>query len=455
MSSAARTSWRCAALCALALLGAFALDPRGGSSAFDELVFSESEQRRIAQHSPLPPAPPEATNQVADDPRAIALGRSLFFDERLSGDGTRSCASCHEPRLAFTDGRRVAEGAAAGRRNTPALWNVAQQRWYFWDGRADTLWSQALGPIESDIELDGSRTAIVHTLRNDAELARAYGQVFGDLPDLGALPARAHPGGDAQAVRAWNQLDGNQRSSIDRVFANVGKALAAYQRQIVSNDSRFDRFAARLASGDATAGELLSQQEQRGLRLFVGKAGCRTCHSGANFSDGEFHALMLPDDSSGSTGSAARDPGRWDGLAQLEANSFNAAGPHSDDPEGERAQRLRASRRIPDLWGQFKTPSLRNVDLTAPYMHAGQFASLEDVLHFYNTLEGAQSGGHHQETVLVPLGLSPAELADLAAFLRSLSDGAVDPQLDDPELTAPELTDPQSTDPGADVDPDD
>ncbi len=392
-----------------------------------------------AAHPAAVGPPPEPTNRFADDPRAAQLGRALFYDPRLSRSGELSCASCHLPELAFSDGKRVAEGTGLGQRNTPSLWNAAHQRWYFWDGRADTLWSQALGPLENALEFDGSRTAIARLLAADPALRSAYGELFGPLPESAALPPRAHPGDDDEAQRAWDALTAEQRQEVDAAFVNVGKALEAFQRRLQSDDSRFDRFAALLAADDPGARDVLTASEQRGLELFIGKAACRTCHSGPNFTDGEFHGLGLPPaaDPGSGAGLAAGvdgDAGRWQGLLDLEQSPFNAAGPSSDDPGGERARRLRASLRTPDLWGQFKTPSLRNVALTAPYMHTGQFETIEAVLDFYNTLAGAQLGGHHQEVVLVPLGLSERELADLAAFLRTLTDAELDPELGDPNV---------------------
>src|SRR6185295_17867475 len=131
-------------------------------------TFTDLEVKRLLQHSPLPPPPPDETNAKADDPRAARLGRALFFDARLSGNGRLACASCHQPERSWTDGMALAHGADEGRRQTPSLWNVAYSRWYFWDGRADSLWSQALQPIESPREMAGSREAAVRLVREDA-----------------------------------------------------------------------------------------------------------------------------------------------------------------------------------------------------------------------------------------------------------------------------------------------
>ena len=416
----------------LSLLAAWAA--AGAQSAPEEAggapVFDERALRRILSMSPLPEPPPDPTNEVADDPRAARLGQRLFFDARLSASGARSCASCHDPARAFSDGEVLALGEGRGMRNTPAIWNLAYARWLFWDGRSDTLWGQALQPIENPIELAGSRTAVVLTLARDAELRAEYEALFGPLPDSEGLPERAHPGDSEtpagrEAERAWQALAPEARSAIDAAFANVGKAIAAYERKLVSRRARFDVFVEGLREDSPEKRAALSPSEQRGLHLFVGRADCRRCHSGPNFTDGEFHDLMLPP----AAGDPAIDRGRWDGLARARSDPFGAAGPHSAAPEGDAALRTRSSTAGPDLVGQFKTPSLRNVALTAPYMHAGQFAELSDVLHYYDTLEGAQPSGHHQETVLAPLALDPGERADLEAFLRALSDVDLDPAL--------------------------
>jgi cytochrome c peroxidase len=168
----------------------------------------------------------------------------------------------------------------------------------------------------------------------------------------------------------------------------------------------------------------LSPAAQRGLKLFVGRAGCRLCHPGPRFTDDEFHDLGLAPRGGGTR----RDPGRYGGLELLLQDPFRASGRYSDAPDGARARELEHLVAAQETWGQFKTPSLRNVARTAPYGHDGKFAALEDVLRFYSTLEGAASG-HHGERVLRPLGLDEREIADLVAFLGALTDESLDPAL--------------------------
>lgn len=372
--------------------------------------LSAAETAAVLRLSPLPPLPPDPTNRVADDPRAALLGQALFFDAGLSADGRTSCASCHDPARAFTDGRAVALAVGEGRRNTPTVLNSAYNRWFFRDGRTDSAWAQALQPIEDPLEMANTRAAVAEHLASDARLAEAFAQLFGALPSKGEVVEAAPD----SAVRERTPAD----HGIDAVFAQVGKAIAAYERRLLSGAAPFDRYVAALRRGDPDGGGHLSAQAIAGLQLFVGAAGCVRCHAGPLLSDGEFHNLGVPPRGGG----APRDSGRYDGLRRLAADPFAATGAHSDAPDGERARELGRLLGGPEQWGAFQTPSLRNVQHTAPYMHAGQFATLHEVLHFYSTLEGAVGAGHHGESTLQPLQLEPAQVEALVAFLCSLGD---------------------------------
>jgi len=388
--------------------------------------WTASELTRILQHAAPDPPPADSTNVFADDPRAARLGHRLFFDARLSSSGTISCASCHDPSKGFADGLQRAKGIDVGTRHTPTLWNVAYQRWYFWDGRSDSLWAQALQPIERDIEMDGDRLAVAHLIADDPELRRAYEAIFGTLPsfdDESRFPKRGKPGvGKDPRFKAWSSMTPADQSSVNRVFVNVAKALAAYQRKLVSRNAPFDRFAAALADGTETDGRL-PPAARRGLRLFIGRGNCRVCHSGPTFSDGEFHNIMVPP----VDGGYPKDRGRYDASTLLKADPFNAAGEFSDDRTSVRARLTQRLKQTPEQWGQFKTPGLRNVARTAPYMHQGQYGTLREVLEHYSTLEDAVQFGHHQDQLLVPLNLTEQDMSDLEAFLRSLTDESIDP----------------------------
>lgn len=397
---------------ALSVVAARQSEPLQGSSRVDGELLA-----RLAAFSPLPSVPHDPTNRVADDPRAVRLGQWLFFDTRLSSNGEVSCATCHDPEHNFTDGKPVATAIGTGTRKTPSVVGAAHMRWLFWDGRADSLWAQALEPIENPLEMGFDRLALAHLVTRDAELRAAYEALFGTLPNLthaGRFPAHARPvpdePGHAQQV-AWAGMAPADRDTVDRLYANLGKTLAAYERKLVRGAAAFDRFAA----GDHSA---LSPAARRGLELFLGPARCFLCHSGPNFSDSEFHNTSAP--------GPVDDSGRHDGARKLAANAFTAAGPHSDQPDGPRADHVRRLRQSSETWGEFRTPSLRNLSGRAPYMHAGQLADLPAVLRFYSTREGASGRSHHQEQILLPLDLGKDDLDALLAFLESLEGRALD-----------------------------
>jgi cytochrome c peroxidase len=206
------------------------------------------------------------------------------------------------------------------------------------------------------------------------------------------------------------------RGAIDDLFSNLAKCIAAYERLLVRGDSPFDRFAAYLLGKPGGEPEALDLGAQRGLKIFLGRGGCILCHVGTNLTDSEFHNTAAPPGEFGDR----QDPGRFGGAARVVVNKFSAAGPHSDQPDGSAARRVTRLRVSTESYGEFRTPSLRNLVSRAPYMHAGQFPDLEAVVHFYSTLEGASGRSHHQELVLQPLKLTPSEQQDLVSFLRSL-----------------------------------
>ncbi|MFT7671385.1 MAG: cytochrome c peroxidase [Planctomycetota bacterium] len=391
--------------------------------------WSELELRRILRLSPMGTAPLDSTNRYDGDPLAEQLGRFLFFDEALSSNGEISCATCHDPSLGLSDGKPVAETLGLGPRRTPALWNQAYGHWFFHDGRADTLWSQALGPLENEIEMGSDRLAVLHRIAGEPELLASFEALCGPLPELedkARFPEHARPipsKPDHALSRAWLGMKEEDRIAVNHSFSKVGKLLAAFERQLVSQDSAFDRFVVGLREEDPVKQEALSPSAGRGLRLFLGKGNCRLCHNGPNFSDGEFHGLGL----ASRAGGMPTDSGRYEGVPQVLAGEFNATSLYSDDPSGERAQQLTGLSVGPANWGEFKTPSLRNVNSRPPYMHAGQFKDLAAVLNFYSTLEGSAPLHQHQEQILTARNFTSGEMEDLEAFLRSLEGAEIDP----------------------------
>ncbi len=347
---------------------------------------------RVLQHGPLEAPEPDPTNRFEQNAAAARLGQDLFFDVRLSIDGNRSCATCHVPARGFADGLALPEPPGASERHTLGLLNVAYQRWFFWDGRADSLWSQAFGPLDNPKELGVGAAGLARLLHADDALRAAYRAAFDAEPSI-------------------------EGEAAERTAVLGAKALAAYQALLVSRDAPFDRFARAVRDGDRAAQAEYPDDALRGFVLFAGRADCRSCHAGPLFSDGEFHTIGMPP----LAGGKPRDPLRRRGIELLRADRRNAAGPFSDDPEGTRAEEIAQLVNGAEQWGQVRTPSLRNAALTAPYMHQGQKATLRAVLEFYSTLEGAIPAGHHGEQVLKPLNLTVAEMDDLEAFLRSLT----------------------------------
>ncbi len=411
---------------AAVLMASLATAPAQASVARGEHpLYSPEELAAIYRHSPAASQPVDPDSRVADDPRAARLGQFLFFDTRFSPNGKVSCATCHQPQLAFTDARRFGRGLAVGNRNTPTVLNAAYNHWFFWDGRADSLWSQALQPMENPKEIGSDRLHVSHLIYGDPALRNAYEQVFGPMPSLSEpdrFPAHARPDSDAgaPAAKAWTGMNENDRTTIDRIFSNVGKAVEAYERKLVGRNSPFDVYVSGLRAGDPAKLAALSPAALRGLKLFVGAAGCELCHSGPNFTDGEFHNLGLPIAADGTM-----DAGRAAGITEVKADTFNALGPFSDQPSADAKDRLAFLPPAQSKLGSFKTPTLRNVALTAPYMHDGRFASLREVLAIYakgKPRVAGQTLGQREATLDLIPHLKPGQISDLIAFLGALND---------------------------------
>jgi cytochrome c peroxidase len=366
--------------------------------------------------SPPGPWPTSDGNEFADDLQAARLGRALFFDTGLSANGEIACASCHVPAQYFSDGRRRAIGLSTLRRNTPSVIGAGAVPFLYWDGRKDSLWSQALSPLEAADEHGLTRMGVARRIW--AHHRAAYERVFGPLPDLEdphRYPEAARPIPEQPTHphhRAWFAMDADDRRTVERIFVHTGKALEAYQRRLLPGPAPFDRFVSAVRAGDPSGGGHLDETARRGLRAFLGPAGCVRCHSGPMFTDHEFHNLGLPPE----IGISPDDPGRASGMARLLADEFRCGSPH--DPRD--CQHLRfIDPAHPDLAGAFRTPSLRNVAATPPYMHTGQLATLESVIAFYRTLPGAPAVGRRDPTLL-PLSRNIATEA-MVAFLRSLT----------------------------------
>ncbi|MFQ5747968.1 MAG: cytochrome-c peroxidase [Planctomycetota bacterium] len=319
--------------------------------------FAACQQGILAGEGPspalgVPPAPIPADNPMS--PEKIELGRLLFFEGRLSRDGTVSCATCHKPELAYTDGRPAAVGIRGqkGLRNTPTLLNTAYNLSQFWDGRAPSLEAQALHPIANPLEMGFTLAEAVARLNGIAGYRQRFRKVFG----------------------------------TEATAEGIGKAVAAFERTLVSGDSPWDRH----NLGDI---EALSSEAKRGIVVFRTKGRCVLCHVGPTFTDNDFHNLGA------GVEQGNRDPGR-----------FKVTG----EPSRQRA---------------FKTPSLRNVAQTAPYMHDGSLKTLAEVVDFYDK-GGFDNPG--RDPRMFPRNLTDGEKKDLVAFLESLSGSY--PRIEPPEL---------------------
>jgi cytochrome c peroxidase len=397
---------------------------------------------RSLQLDTLPALSPDPSNAVADVDAAAQLGHRLFFDKGLSANGTVACATCHQPEKRFTDGLSTAQALGRSARNTMSLVGAAYSPWYYWDGRKDSQWAQALAPLEDPAEHGANRMHLARLVTQDATYRRLYEQVFGAAPDFSDVmrfPADAAPVGEPYLHAAWRHMRAADRQQVDQVFANIGKALAAYQRRLMPGRARFDDYVDRLVSGAAvyTEGreqtndgidqqsrvEVIDQQsrvevdaaiftrdEAAGLRLFIGEARCLECHNGPLFTNNEFHNTgLLP------ARGTVPDQGRSRALEALRADAFNCLGAYSDAAIAQCSE-LTFMRTGPELLGAMRSPSLRNLGGTAPYMHKGQLPDIASVLTHYNTAPQALIGHNEAE----PLGLSRRALQQLEAFLLTL-----------------------------------
>jgi len=389
---------------AVAQLDGRARPPRVPVTRVD-MRFSHDQWDQIAAMSLPARPPPDPTNRWADDANAAALGALLFDDPALSGTGTVSCASCHDARRGWADALPQGRGVGAGDRNTPSVQFAAHLRWQFWDGRADSLWAQALGPIENPLEMDGSRLGVAHHVAT--RYRTAYTAVFGPLPaldDTTRFPRTGRPG-----QPAWDTLRPDDQAAINRVFVHVAKALAAFERTIPTPATAFDRY----TRGQYDA---LSPRARDGLRRWF-DFGCIQCHHGPMLTNEAFHNIAMP------TGrrDGAPDTGRLQGYADWLASPFRADGPFSDAP----THRVFAQG-TPEPWmrGAFRTPPLRGAGLTGPWGHGGTFTRLEDVMHHYAILGVApptMGTTGEPDPHLGSFHMDAEALGSLADFVRSLS----------------------------------
>jgi len=351
--------------------------------------FNSVETELILRQGPWPPesVPADAGNELSGVNWAEDLGQYLFSATSLSGNGKLSCASCHREELAFTDALSVAQGVSEHQRNTQGLLNVGLQRWFGWDGGADSQWSAAIRPMLSQVEMAGTRSGIASAIREDPTVRSALAASGAELPE------------DETGIV---------------VFA--AKAIASYTRTLISGRTAFDRYRDALESGDLTGQSQYPFAAKRGLKIFIGDANCQLCHFGPDFSNGEFHDTGRPF----FTGVGQVDPGRYRGIERVRKDPFNLIGQHSDITDSLETLGTTQVKLSQSNWGEWRTPGLRELSSTAPYMHDGSLATLRQVVDAYADIDPDRlhSAG---ESLLKPLNLTERQREDLVFFLRTLS----------------------------------
>lgn len=407
----------------------------GGAGGDPNDGFTDAEIAAMKLLSPLPALPPDTTNSFADNPNAAKLGQMLFHDKSYSGalvvgdDGSNgglgavgdtgkvACKSCHSG--GDLDDQRskpnnVSLGINFGARNALSITNSAYYAWTNWAGRFDSQWSLPIAVAENPATMNSTRLQVAHMLWNKykAEYDALFPVALDPALDPNAADAaRFPPAGKPKAMGApdgpWELMTAADRAIVNTIFANYGKAIQAYQRLLVSGDSKFDKYVA----GDKAA---LSDSAKRGIKVFLGKGGCVTCHSGPNFADDKFHALSVPQ---AGPHVPAADLGRYTDVVPLLASPFNTDGMFSDD---KATGKLAGLAQVVEQKGQFRTKSLRGVELSGPYMHSGQLATLDDVIGFYDA-GGGDVLDVVKDPLIKPLGLTAQEKTDLVEFMKALT----------------------------------
>ncbi|MEN8135095.1 MAG: cytochrome c peroxidase [Thermodesulfobacteriota bacterium] len=334
----------------------------------------------------LSPLPRDPSNGYADNPKAALLGEEIFYDTRFSANQKVSCSNCHLPTYSFTDDLPLARGmGTTGRRSMPFI-GLAYSRYFFWDGRKDSLWSQALGPPESRVEHGISRTTCATLIYK--YYRPQYEEIFGKMPKINektcptqAIPDPTNPKG----YEAWQGMSEKNQKQVNRIFVNMGKAIASFVRRIVPAPSRFDHYVEAVLQNDAVGMDILSREEQLGLKLFIDsdRVKCINCHRGPLFTNGVFHNIGVSE-----SNKSVYDRGRADGIKLMQEDEFNCLGEYSDAKPKEckslNLVPLELKETEEEMVGSFKTPSLRNVAARPPYMHDGSQATLTEVMAFYS-----------------------------------------------------------------------
>ncbi|HPU52133.1 MAG TPA: cytochrome c peroxidase [Burkholderiaceae bacterium] len=396
-------------------------------SAESPLALSETERALLLAQGPWPPTPArDPTNRFSGSAAAIALGRTLFFEKRLSRNGLISCASCHDPAQGFSDGRARALGMGEHDRNSQSLLNVGLQRWFGWDGGADSLWAATLRPLLAAHEMGSDAARVAGVIRADPALSNALAQARRERPraqQAGGARAAGAQGNGSQATGL--QAAGAQAASTGDVdellMVDAAKTIAAFVETLVTPRTAFDDFRDAVARSDAAAAARYPASARRGLALFIGRGNCVVCHFGPGFSNGEFHDVGMPF----LVAPGRVDPGRHAGIQRVRADRYNLLGPFNDQlastGQDSEAAALKTRTVTPAHrnFGEWRTPGLRGLSASAPYMHDGRLKTLEEVVRHYDRLDVDRLHADG-EALLRPLRLTEEQKSDLLSFLRSL-----------------------------------
>ncbi|MFO1479180.1 MAG: cytochrome c peroxidase [Turneriella sp.] len=435
-----------------------------------EVLFSDTELAIIKTliYQDMPDDPTSRWDQNAG---AATLGQKFFWDKRFSGEilmqgnrtvgfsagsygtltsGQINCATCHDPNFGWADGvtkpNNLSLGANFTDRNSPTILNTVANEWSLWDGAADSPWSLIRAPIEGGPHNFG-RLGVAYLICT--LYASEYDAVFDDnnLATGSFTSTLCNTGATANTteiqdayVNACNPVGGtagsrnygkpgqscydnlstatpDTKGAVNTIFANFMKAIAAYERLIVSKNSSFDQWVA----GNENA---MTASQKRGLKVFIGKGNCIRCHSGSNFTDGKFHNLGVPQLL---LVGSSYDEGRSTGISSKLLNTssgngfFSTASPYND---GTINRVTGLSAQTADV-GAFKTPTLRSVSKTGPYFHNGTVNSLWDVVNFYNFAGNAGNFPGTKDSVLTTRRMTNEELEDLVNFLKALDGEAL------------------------------
>lgn len=349
-----------------------------------EAVFNSQEIKLLKSFGPWPMTfSKDPSNRFSGNIEAIKFGQSIFNDVRFSKNSAISCSSCHQEKNNFTDNTATSFGLNKLSRNTPSVLNLNGNRWFSWDGSNDSLWSQSLRPLLNASEMGLTLKSIKTIITSNDDLNKRYLKITGESP---------------------------LKHDDEAIAVNIAKFLAAYQEQLVSAATPFDEFVKSL-SNENMALNALTNNQIKGLKLFIGKGNCTTCHFGNKLSNNEFSDIGIPYFTENGV-----DKGRYQGIKLLKDSRYNLNSSFNDQLDTIKSPQVRPLQRN---FGEFKVPSLRGISSTAPYMHNGSIKTLYGVVEHYSELneDRLHSDGIQ---ILKALHLNQQEKEDLVSFLNIL-----------------------------------